>query len=107
MGVKDVSSDGRLLFTGLWPLVSVEREREREIILVNRIGLPQHAKGEYVTHRPIIILCKVWLKQFLGGEGGGGAARGRLPWRAGTVEWPGERLPKRGQNLLRNKGKSN
>ena len=31
MGVKDVGSDGRLLFTGLWPLVSVcERERERE-----------------------------------------------------------------------------
>ena len=30
MGVKDVGSDGRLLFTGLWPLVSVLRERERE-----------------------------------------------------------------------------
>ena len=35
MGVKlkDVSSDGRLLFTGLWPLVSVLRERERELEL--------------------------------------------------------------------------
>ena len=30
MGVEDVGSDGRLLFTGLWPLVSVLRERERE-----------------------------------------------------------------------------
>ena len=87
-------------------------EREREIILVNRTGLPQHGKGEYVTHKPIIILCKVWLKHFLseggvggvfgrrlewvldgwGGGGGGrcGADRGRLPL-AGTVEW-GERF---------------
>ena len=58
--------------------VEREREREREIILVNRIGSPQHGKGEYVTHKPSIILCKVWLKHSLS-EGGGG--KGGALWK--------------------------